>query len=396
MNAEFVRAYPDGRIAWWDGGAPGLGKRHFKRFANHADATAEAARMRAELARGAVLKVGPGATWNDLCQAWVDAHDGQSAEGTFRRRLTAINKWIVPTVGTTLVRDTRLSTLVAPLDALVGAGCGRSSLDTVAMTMSVIAAWGRERDWLPSDPFGSDGDRRTAMRALRKKVEAVGQRRAESDGDDERGITLERVPTWDEVCAFATAVGDRSGGRARSRDMGDLYAAAVRLAAGSGVRLCELLALAVESVTDDGMLEIDWQLDRYTVWPEGESMRRVRPKRGKRRKTALWERVRPDVELLMAAAKTRGDGLLVPRMAGVRWWADGWGRLLESAREDIAWKWPPHYLRHHFGSYSLAPRDAGGLGREGAEVQAWLGHTKLSTTLDTYVQRTKPSAGWLA
>ena len=47
---------------------------------------------------------------------------------------------------------------------------------------------------------------------------------------------------------LANAVGDVAGGRASSKKIGDIYAAAIRVTAGTGLRMCELLALTSDRV----------------------------------------------------------------------------------------------------------------------------------------------------
>jgi len=389
---DWIRIAADGRLSWYDGCAKGVGSRRQKRCGDTAKAEVAARELVKNAERTAGLQVGPGVTWADLCQAWTDAHDGLIVEGTLRRRLTAINAWIVPTAGTVTVGDTGLSTLLLVGDALVRARTGRSNFDSVTQTMSVIADWARERDWLPADPFGSDGDRKRALRRLRRKL-ADPSKRASTDDDGDRGIELDQVPTWDDVVRFADAVADRIGGLTKSREVGDLYGRAIRVAAGTGLRQCELLALTADRVDmATGLIAVDRQLDRYTKW-DGDGMPTAAPKYDKRRQVLVWEKVRADLEALIAAAGD--DGILVPPFAAQAWWADAWGRNLHATREAIAWGWPPHWLRHHYGSFSLAPREAGGFGLPPAEVQNSLGHKSLTTTLETYIQPTRRASGWV-
>jgi integrase len=208
---------------------------------------------------------------------------------------------------------------------------------------------------------------------------------------------MEMVPTWTQVCDFADAVADRAGGLYRSRRTGERLGAGIRVSAGSGLRLCELLGLVPFEVNlDRGLITVRHQLDRYRAWRPGEPMptslpKHHNPKRGFR-SAVLWELVRDDVGRLLHDS---GEGPLLPPPPNVTWWADGWGRLLKASADDIGWRWPPHYLRHHYGSYCLAPVESGGRGMTAVEVQHSLGHTKLSTTLDTYVQQTAEPGGWV-
>ena len=390
---EWVNINADGRLSWYDGGIKGAGTRRQKRCRTTEAAETEARRIVALAARSVGLSVSVGTTWADLCQAWTDAHDGRMPEGTFRRRLSVINAHIVPRIGTVPVAETSLASLMTVADGAVDAGVGRSTFDGVVQTMCVVADWGRERQYLPADPLGAYGDRRSALRRARRRLAADATRQVQQDGNEE-GITLDRVPTWDDVTALADAVTDRIGGRARSRAIGERYGRAVRIAAGTGLRLCELLALNVDRVDlNAGVVIVDRQLDRYTAWNGTGKMPTTPPKYGRKRKALVWAKVRADLEA--AIAEAGDDGVLFPPYDAQAWWADGWGRLLEAAREDASWTWPGHWLRHHYGSFSLAPRDAGGYGLPPAEVQASLGHRNLTTTLSTYIQPTRDVTGWV-
>jgi integrase len=67
-------------------------------------------------------------------------------------------------------------------------------------------------------------------------------------------------------------------------------------------------------------------------------------------------------------------------------WADQAGKLAGAARKRCGWQWSSfHWLRHGWASWSLAPESDGRHGITPTRVRMWLGHTKLSTTTDTYV-----------
>lgn len=391
---DWLRIYPSGRLTFWDEWSKGQGVRRQRRCADVAAAEAVARELMKQAARSEGLAVAAGATWADLCQAWVDAHDGKMKEGTFRRRLTAINVWVVPYAGKVPVTESGLSTLLTVADHLVAAGTGRSNFDGVVQTMQVVAEWGRARRWLPPDPLGADSDRRAQLKRLRAQLKNAAAHAA-NDGD-EKGVAIDQVPTWDEVCVLADAVADRVGGIAKSADTGQQFGRAVRIAAGTGLRLTELLALTPADVDlSRGTVSVTKQLDRYTRWEDGAPMPTAPPKHNRNRTVLVWSKVKEDLEAAVAFAGEPGAPLFGP-YRGQRWMADAWGRVLEATRDDIGWSWPPHYLRHHYGSYSLAPREAGGLGLPAVEVQRSMGHADLATTLNTYIQPTREAVGWLA
>lgn len=393
---DWVRIARDHRVSYYTGAAKGEGRRLQKRHRTREAAEAFARQLIAQAERSAGLRVAVGTTWADLCQAWVDAHEGRLAEATLRRRLSAINAWILPHAGETLCADSSLSTLLKVADQAAD-GLGRSGFDSVVQTMHVVATWGRERGYLPADPLGADGDRRAAVRRVRARVpNRVDQ--AREDSGDEAGITIDAVPTWEDVCALADAVADRSGGAAKSRSLGERHGAAVRVAAGTGLRLCELLGLTADELDlESGVVVVRHQLDRYTAWEPGAPMPTAAPKHHRQgrpyRRALIWDKVRSDLELLTEAAD---GGPLVPRHEGTRWWADAWGRLLANAAKDASWRWPAHWLRHHYGSVSYTPREHGGYGLPAPVVQQAMGHAQLSTFLDVYAHPTAEASGWVS
>jgi integrase len=68
-------------------------------------------------------------------------------------------------------------------------------------------------------------------------------------------------------------------------------------------------------------------------------------------------------------------------------WADQAGHLATAAAEscDWDWDWTFHWTRHAYASWNLASKAAGGYEAHPKKLQRWLGHARLSTTLDTYV-----------
>jgi integrase len=119
------------------------------------------------------------------------------------------------------------------------------------------------------------------------------------------------------------------------------------------------------------------------------------PKHRRNHVAVAWAKVEDDLKAAVAFVGG-GDAPLFAPYRGQVWFADAWGTVLRTTREEIGWPWPPHYLRHHYGSYSVSPREAGGLGMPEVEVQHSMGHADLSTTMNTYVQPTRKVQGWRA
>ena len=155
---------------------------------------------------------------------------------------------------------------------------------------------------------------------------------------------------------------------------------------------------------------MDRQLDRYTPWaPDqdpGQLM--VPPKYDKTRVAVVW----PDSRLGCWCSRVRwhrsSGGWLFLRTHSQRWWVDAYETLVAGAidllniekhaagEQDPAtggpiptWKWPPHFLRHVYGSFSLAPQDLGGLGWSLQLVSESLGHADTRATERIYVHPTR-------
>ena len=173
-----------------------------------------------------------------------------------------------------------------------------------------------------------------------------------------------------------------------------MSSSAIRIAASTGVRPCELLALTSDRIDlANGIIRIDRQLDRYKAWDGTGELPTAPPKYGRKRNIVVGAKVRADLEAAIADAAS-SNGILFPPYQAQRWWPAAWGGLLLSARAGAGWELPGHWLRHHYGSFSLASREVGGMGLPAAEVQHSLGHKNLTTTLETYISPTRSQTGW--
>lgn len=385
----WIRVFSDGRISYYPDKVVGKGHKRVvvRGGKTHAEALKRAIEIVAEVEIGASLKIDHDTTWATLFIHWERHHVTRIPEGTYRARMSAINRRLLPAIGDVRLIDTDRSTLTTVTDAAVTSGNGLASYESELQTLTVVAQWAEDRQWLPENPFGS------AAKAT--KTIAAGKKLLRAGSDLEGGsIRLRDVPTWDDVVEFADAVQSVTLSLVGSDEKAKQYAAAVRLAAGSGLRLCELLALSVSDIDlTNGVISVTKQLDRYTTWAPGSSMPVQKPKHGSVRDVRVWKRVKDDVAFLVAAAGP--DGVLIPPRTPGALWADGWANLLKAARERIGWKWTPHFLRHHYGSYSTASIEDGGFGQSYAAVQRWMGHAKLETTMRTYIHDVSARDGWI-
>ena len=80
-------------------------------------------------------------------------------------------------------------------------------------------------------------------------------------------------------------------------------------------------------------------------------------------------------------------GWLFPRHRSTTAWADQAGKLAGEAKKACDWDWTFHWIRHAYATYSMASKKSGGFKLDPVSVQEWLGHARLSTTQDMYVER---------
>jgi integrase len=213
---------------------------------------------------------------------------------------------------------------------------------------------------------------------------------------ERKGIAIHQVPTWQEVCEWSDAVERRVATIAKSEDVGAQFGRAIRIYAGSGLRLAELLGLTGADVNlEQGTISVTKQLNRYVRWEIDQPMPTAPPKHKRIHEALVWAKVKSDLEAVVAFVENPHAPLFAPYRNQGRF-ADAWSQVMKETRNETGWPWTPHFLRHHYGSYSLAPRSAGGLGMPAVEVQLSMGHADLSTTLNTYIQPTRQLKGWVS
>jgi integrase len=384
---KWIRVSQDGRISYYPNKVVGNGspRRQIRGGKTFAEAMKRAEEIVAEVELGAKLKIDIDATWTTLFAQWERHHVNKAEEGTYRARMSAINRRLLAAIGDVRLIDTDRSTLTTVIDAAIASGNGASSLDSEVQTLTSIAKWAEERLWLPEDVFGSPSKKRDAIKR--------GRSLAASNNTPEE-IGLQDVPTWQEVLNLANSFHDVILNETGDKILAKRFAAAIRVNAGSGLRQCELLAVNKWDVSlTEGTIKVNKQLDRYTPWETGVSMTTRPPKYEMTRRVRAWSKVQKDLKFLVDRAGE--DGLLIPRIGSASLWADAWAKRLDKARESVNWRWTQHYLRHHYGSYSTASRDDGGLGQSYSAVQTWMGHKQLETTMRTYIHDVSAAGGWI-
>jgi hypothetical protein len=237
-----------------------------------------------------------------------------------------VNAHLLPSIGAVRVVETDITTLGRVVDHVVASGSKTDNFKSVFQSLMVITSWARTKKWVAAECFGGPVEVKMLFKngCMRTSTQST------TNEDDETSISMADVPTWEDVVRLSNEVGDITGGRASSQLIGQKYAAAVRVAAGTGLRLCELLAVTAGRVSlKAGFITVDRQLDRYKVWVPGTPMPTAPTKNRSTRKARIWSSVQADLEFLMDGLEP--DDPLVGPYNGISWWADAWGNLLTEA-----------------------------------------------------------------
>ena len=172
----------------------------------------------------------------------------------------------------------------------------------------------------------------------------------------------------------------------------------------SGLRLNETLGLHTSRINLEALtIGVDRQQDPRRPWKIGEDPPLIPPKHDKSRVASVWPVYAENLERLMHHADRHTNGWLFPPTGRQVWRAKAreteWNRairymarLRQEAIQDGTpedelpdlWTWKPHYTRHTYGSYSLAPVESGGLGWSILTVKESLGHQSEKTTMEIY------------
>lgn len=234
-----------------------------------------------------------------------------------------------------------------------------------------------------------------------------------SDGDDDTGIGLDDVPTLDIVLQLGSAIHIVES---RKTDLIDLRNRALSpdtawqtsqqpmLEVATGLRLNEMLGLHTSRIELATLtIGVDRQLDPRRPWVAGQAPPLMPPKHNKSRRANIWPVYAENLERLMDHADRHTNGWLFPPTGRQVWRTKAreteWQRAVKfmdalraaavaaGVPEDelpARWTWTPHYTRHTYGSYSLAPEISGGLGWSTVTVKGSMGHESENTTLKIY------------
>lgn len=370
-----VRVYSDGRIWYWTGGRPGAGDRVPERCGTLAKAEVRAVELRALLARAHGLGPQSGSVLDQAMQDMLAAmRTAGEPEGSIRQYKSNWNTWVPAAVGANVrCLEVDIQHWAEIFDHANAEGASEPTVKSIARTLGVLMEWAVDRGYFASsEPFGDPRRRRKIVKKARKRARIV---LAES----ENRYLFATCPKVADVEKYAAAFEESYPGYGRRL---------VLLAFATGLRINELLALRHDSINlETGEVSVDWQLDRYQAWPA----RRL-PKGGKTRVAFLWSCFSDVAESLIddSLALDEDDehyGWLFPRHRSTTAWADQAGKLAGEAKKACDWDWTFHWLRHAYATYSMASKKSGGFKLDPVSVQGWLGHARLSTTQDMYVER---------
>lgn len=322
-----------------------------------------------------------------LCSRWSDPdRPRQRAWGPKHSQEVnrVLDSYVRPTIGSVRCADLTRQDVQRAVSAAPTIGEG----DRTRRILRTALRWGYRDDWLVKDP----------EKLLADVFWGSGATTVTRQGTPAAAVAREAIPTNEAVEELAWAMCDLS--TARSQD-----GLAVFLAAYTGLRLGELLALRVGDIdVERNRIEVTRQVIEVTG-----GCRLKLPKWEKLRTTILPE-VTPGGYRLAEGVQARideirltddsPDALLLTAPGEGMWIPSRWGeRRVRPAARGAGWEtypdvrggkpitrfvWTWHSLRHTFASWMLWEKR-----QSPADVAAAMGHADVTTTLRKYA--TNPS-----
>ena len=286
-------------------------------------------------------------------------------------------------------------------------------------SMRLFGKWLVSEGFVVSDPFGfldletedTREKKRTDVRV--KALERVDNDVYLDDGDSDTGIGLGDVPSLgivsqlrDAIYAVETQTDALVILRRRILAPVDGWMTSQQpmFQTATGLRLSETLGIHTSRIDLATLtVGVDRQLDPRTPWIPGSAPELIPPKHNRPRRAAIWPVFAETLEQMVDIANNRYNGWLFPPTAGQTWRVKArsteWERAIRHMalcrqqsieqgvdEKDLAalWSWRPHFTRHTYGSFSLAPESSGGLGWSVKAVQESMGHRSETTTLEIY------------
>lgn len=339
--------------------------------------------------------------------------------GTLRKIKSDTRLYVEPAAAR---RDVRIKDLPGEEAKLICAsvtqtGNAENTITASHWSLGHFGSWLVTQGFLLANPFAAfitSNPELTADKLKRKRSDANEQVFSEKFRITTRsgeGLGLEDVPSLEVVSALSDAMYRRESGKtslpnSRLRPLDDEVArqiAAMPLfRTATGLRHCEALAVHTSRVNLDRLtIGVDRQLLRLPGWPKGGVPKLAPPKHNRIREAFVWPMFETRLRELVKWAETNTNGWLFAPPRNDEWWTENaddlWDRAVDlmtaEHEEAIAnslhtvpplWTWLPHYTRHTYGSYSLAPKSSGGLGWSIRMVSQSLGHANERTTEEIY------------
>jgi len=401
----------------------------------------DAAEVAAHVLRTALIEhrnaCGPGANNGDvpLSQALAryvrELRDGMASsmipDGTGKARISDVSRGLSKLCDKRefRVRDLQGDAARSVIAELAG-GSGRGEAPKAANTLrkervsiNNFGNWLLSNDYVDQNPFfflAAETDEGMFAKRIEVRTRAltrVNEESYSSDGDNDSGIGLDDVPTLDIVSQLGSAiriVESRSTGlivlhnKGLSPDTAWQTSQQPMFEVASGLRLNETLGLHTSRIELATLtIGVDRQLDPRRPWVAGQDPPLMPPKHNKSRRANIWPVYAENLERLMHYADLRTNGWIFAPTGNQAWRTKAreteWQRafkFMDALRaaavtagvpEDelpALWTWTPHYTRHTYGSYSLAPNVSGGLGWSVLTVKESMGHESENTTLKIY------------
>ncbi|MCO8127774.1 site-specific integrase [Acidimicrobiia bacterium EGI L10123] len=335
------------------------------------DKRAEAAALAASSQAGAELGH---QTIRDVTEAWLDSLDGP--EGTLRQYRSEADTLLVAYLAR-MPCYKATPQVWREWTAKVTTNHGPRRLDAAQRLLNNVTSFGQENGYWPADtdPWGTASARRPTLKRARKQA-------------PKNGAYRRLCPRLADVEMLAEACAAREG---------VWLERFVWAQAGTGCRHAELLGARWDQVDLDAeTIWIPHQANRYQPWPALAPVKGASEIPDKARTAPLLTCA---VTALREQHAVTGDQQWVfPPTSEQRRWVDASSKATERARDGLGqWDpqtgaWTGHWLRHWYAVTMLDPLDAGGEAAPLPDVSAWLGHERLSTTQDYYVNTREDSA----
>lgn len=226
---------------------------------------------------------------------------------------------------------------------------------TVSARLDALAVYGK---WIASahqmaDPFvEAVADQRRTSGDSRKRALAKVDRIDPFCDDDDDGAPFDpdQLPSLSVVVALRDAIirretggnplrradgrGSRGGAPPLAATVAAHLAESVTCAAASGLRLCELLGLHTSRIrSEDGVIIVDRQLNRYRPWLPGSPPTLAPPKGNRERVVQVFPAFEGRLAELVAYADEHQSGWVFGPTRGQRTWVDCFPMVISRAAE---------------------------------------------------------------